>query len=193
MPDKVLVDIIEQHLPYEIDMLRSTYGQLSVAAKIDPASETFEQRLIRFSLIESFCAPARALLDFFSNRRNYSTDAVASDFTDGFTPTFDANTEDFKTLSKQLNKQLFHLTKERTLLDQFDAGNDGTKILRYYIEPAIEHFRSCLANDFQHFKCNTSPVTFESTIRTPPFASATGTLTTVSLTVNFPNASKRDV
>lgn len=75
MPDAILMDIIEKHLPYEIDMLRRTHTQLS---KIDEADE---QRAIRNALIESFCIHARSLLHFFANNKMRITDAIAKEFT----------------------------------------------------------------------------------------------------------------
>jgi len=76
MPDKVIVDIFHEHLPYEIDMLRSTYHRLANLPNIDTD--------IRNALIESFCVHARALLDFFSNRSTDATDAIATDLTAKF-------------------------------------------------------------------------------------------------------------
>ena len=45
MPDQILVAIITEHLPYEIDMLRSTYRQLESVANHLRHSETAEQKM----------------------------------------------------------------------------------------------------------------------------------------------------
>jgi hypothetical protein len=95
MPDQILMDIIEEHLPYEIDMLRHTYRQLSVVSKVDPAHETNEQRANRCALIESFCVHARSLIDFFADDKK-GTDAVACEFTDNGFMQLDRSKEPLK-------------------------------------------------------------------------------------------------
>src|SRR5438132_1153956 len=112
MPDQmILVEINSEHLPYEIDMLRETYRRwMTITGPLTP-----DQAFACNSLIETFCVHARALLDFFSDRRTGPTDAIASDFTDGYVATFDLTKEPVKSLRTKLNKQLFHLTKNRTI------------------------------------------------------------------------------
>jgi hypothetical protein len=193
MPDQILVAVINEHLPYEIDMLRSTYRQLESVANHPPHSETAEQKMLRNALIESFCVHARSLIDFFANRRNAATDAVAGDFTDGFTASMDPSKQPIRTLRTKLNKQLLHLTRDRKLAvsEKFDVGSDGRRILQE-IEPAIERFTGCLTADFRSFKCSTLPLIFASTDGIQPFASATSAITSESFTVYPPYASKRD-
>ena len=58
-PDKKILEFVREHLPYEIDMLRSTYLTLYQGG-VDWA--------IRNALIESFCIHARNLLEFFSKK-----------------------------------------------------------------------------------------------------------------------------
>ena len=55
---QILIEIYNEHLPYEIDMLRSTYIHLT--ANPPPVG------VVKDALIESFCVHARSLLDFFS-------------------------------------------------------------------------------------------------------------------------------
>jgi hypothetical protein len=174
MPDAILMDIIKDHLPYEIDMLRHTYTQLSVVSKVKLECENDEQKATRFALTESFCVHARSLIDFFANAntKRDGTDAIASEFTDGFTPI--RLDESVKTIrDKKLNKQIFHLTKNRTIIDsnKFDAGRDGMDVLKI-IEPAIERFTNCLLPGFRsHFKCTTTPLLVTNLL--PAFASTT--------------------
>lgn len=179
MPDQILLDIMLEHLPYEIDMLRGTYSESLQILRNRPASETFGQQTIRFALLEAFCIHARGLLDFFSNNRSDPTDAVASDFTTGYVPTFDQNAEPLKSLRVKLNKQIFHLTKNRTIVnvDKFQMPEDAESILKQ-LELAIAHFINCLAPDFNSFRCRTSPATF---ITTLPASSRTSTFETYTL------------
>ena len=173
MPDKILMDIIEEHLPYEIDMLRRTYMQLSVLSKIDPDREPDEQRATRNALTESFCVHARSLIEFFADNKK-GADAVACEFTDNRFTQLDRSKGPIKTIRDiKLNKQIFHLTKNRTIVDseKFDVGKDGMDVLQI-IEPAIEHFTNFLLPDFRsHFNCTTTPLLARNLL--PAFASTT--------------------
>jgi hypothetical protein len=172
MADLILQTIFELHLPYEIDMVRRTYRKLSSLPNIDPVPA--EILLCRNALVESFCVHARSLLDFFSNHRGKNgDDAVASDFTNGYTLTFDPEKEPIKALRRKLNKQLFHLTKERTAdvdKNKFDVSTDGLAALQK-LEAAIERFKNCLKPDFRQLICTADPIELVTSI---PFAGATG-------------------
>lgn len=147
MPDQVLIDIINEHLPYEIDMLRTVYGELAGAS---PPTGVFKN-----ALIESFCIHARSLIHFLANRPSKPDDAAASDFTDTFVTTLDLQVERLKFILQKLNKQAFHLTTARTVVDKFDPGADG-KIIILEIERELQNFQNCLKPEFKHFKCRTS-------------------------------------
>ncbi len=172
MPDQILIDIIDEHLPYEIDMLRDTYSAL--AATPAPTG------VCKHALIKSFCVHARSLIAFFAKTPCRKGDAVAGDFTAGFVERLDPCTEPLKSLWTKLNKQIFHLTKDRTILDsdKFDPGTDGTKILQE-IERELLKFRNCLLPDFKHFKCKTSPLAV-------PLSGPPGPSSYSSSTVNSP-------
>jgi hypothetical protein len=179
VPDQILIEINGEHLPYEIDMLRAAYLHFNGLARLDPAQTAFYRNV----LIESFCVHARALLDFFANRSNDATDALPSDFTDGFSPTFDLTKDPLKALRVKLNKQLFHLTKNRTIVsdEKFDIIRDGRVVLEN-IEPAIRRFTACLKPEFQNFRCLTDPIHFApdapDSIHAPTVPGATGAFST---------------
>jgi hypothetical protein len=176
MADALSLEIINEHLPYEIDMLRFTYLQLVRVSTARPQTETNEQQTLLFSFLESFCVHARSLLDFFSNTPGHHTDAIASQFTDGYAH-IDPSVEPLKTIRKKINKQIFHLTTERTLVEteKFN-GKDAADVLRV-IEPAVTSFVSCLTSEFEHFKCNTSPVVLLSVLE---FSSATSAIHSIT-------------
>jgi hypothetical protein len=73
-----------------------------------------------------------------------------------------------------LNKQIFHLTKERTIVEveKFDVGVDGSAVLKL-LEPEFIKFSAALKSDFKSFKCNTDPIT---SIRSAPFSACTALL-----------------
>jgi hypothetical protein len=177
MADQILVNIIRVNLPYEIDMLRYTYLWL---VEMDPASESSERKACRHALIESFCVHAHSLVDFFSDYARRPTDAIASEFTfSSFSP-IDQTKEPLKTLREKFNKQIVHLTKNRTTVEanKIEAIADGRQLLQL-IEPVIVSFANNLTPEFRgFFKCNTKPINV-STVPVVPFGSATGTFQTV--------------
>jgi hypothetical protein len=151
MPTPIEIEIIQEHLPYEIDMLRATY-QLLVATS--PPAE-----VIKNALIESFCVHARSLLDFFENRANKSDDYAAQNFTSGFSVRINTSIDPLYTLRQKLNKQIFHLTGGRSVTgaNKFDPGTDGTLVLRE-LEAEIGRFQTLLRSEFRAlFTCNTVP------------------------------------
>ncbi|WP_315747816.1 MULTISPECIES: hypothetical protein [unclassified Bradyrhizobium] len=159
MPNQTLLGIIREHLPYEINMLRLTYKELEAGAKQAPAKSQVQQ-VYQNALIEAFCVHGRSLIGFFADKRYRDTDTVASDFVDGFVKTLNVDTEPLKSIVNQLNKQLFHLTKNRTIIDaqKFDVGRDGSLLLKL-IEAEIIKFTAALqTTDFKSFKCDTSPI-----------------------------------
>jgi hypothetical protein len=93
VPDKILVEIIDEHLPYEIDMLRLTYRELEATVVRGP-NESRHQNACRFALIESFCVHARSLIDFFADSSTNPNDAIASNFTTGFVSGLDQTVDE---------------------------------------------------------------------------------------------------
>ena len=65
--------------------------------------------------------------------------------------------EPLKTIRTKLNKEIFHLTKNRTITKKFDVGIDGVEILKM-IESEIEQFRAGLSAEYQPFECKIAPV-----------------------------------
>src|SRR5271155_1963385 len=123
MPDPILEDIFREHLPYEIDMLRDTYWSL-----VSAPPSSFDMNV----LIESFSVHARSLLDFFSCNNKTHDDAISSDFTSGYAPILSIDVEPLKSIRVKLNKQVFHLTTNRTIHDavKFDPSSDGWEVVR---------------------------------------------------------------
>jgi hypothetical protein len=168
MPDKVLREIFNKHLPYEIDMMRRTYSRIEALAHPPRVPETPEERVLRNALIESFCVHCRSLLDFFGNYRFKSSGAIAADFK-AFKTGLDQKVEPLKSIREKLNKEIFHLTKDRPALetDQFDVGTDGTKLVKM-LEQEIARFLASPSTDFQDLK----PSTIAVVISGLPFSAA---------------------
>jgi hypothetical protein len=185
MPDQILLDIIDNHLPYEIDMLRGLFRQFDNANR--DLSEP-EQKIKYFAQIESFCVHARSLLFFFSNKKSGPKDcddSIASDFTidDSYKPSFDPYDGYLDVIRRKLNKQIFHLTKDRKIApnEKFYLSKDAACVLRT-IEDAITSFSACLKDEFKHFNRKSKTVPGYS-IPALGNASTTGTIYSTSLSI----------
>jgi len=144
------------------------------------------------TFLSSHFAFTRARFRIFSNKSNDPTDALPSDFTVGFSPTFDLTKDPLKALRVKSNKQLFHLTKNRTIVgdQKFDIIRDGRVVLEN-IELAIRRFTACLKPEFQNFRCVTSPITFApdalGSVRVPTVPGLTGAFSIESSMVSPPH------
>lgn len=153
MSDQILNEIWKEHLPYEIDQLRGSFGQLKDKERDDRDDSDVALRVVRNALIESFCVHARSLIDFFANRRIKKTDVTAEDF-GHFPASLQTEKEPLKTLRMKINKQIFHLTCNRTIFEtaKFDLQTDGVHILQL-IEKEIERF-----NQLRPLDCKIPPL-----------------------------------
>jgi hypothetical protein len=153
MSDKVSDEIANQHLPYEINQLRGTFNQLMQIERAVFDERDVSRLIVRNALIESFCVHARSLIDFFANRRTKPTDVIAGDF-GAFPASLEPENKPLQFIRTKLNKQIFHLTQDRTIIEaeQFDAQSDGIAVLRL-IEPEIERF-----NALRPLKCTIPPL-----------------------------------
>jgi hypothetical protein len=162
-------------------MMRLIYREVEARAN-GPAPKSLQEEAGRNALIEALCVHARSLIDFFSDKRSKKSDAIASDFTTGFVTGLDLTKEGtLDCLRTKLNKHIFHLTTDRTIVDskKFDVGKDGLKLLEM-LEPEIIKFTAALRPDFGSFKCQTSPLTAFGL----PFSSCTA-LAAQTVVVNF--------
>jgi hypothetical protein len=154
MSDQIILsDIANEHLPHEIDQLRGTFRQLEEMEKAGAAEPSdVTTRILKNALIESFCVHARTLIDFFANRPT-NDDVVAEHF-GCFPALLKPNEKPLSCLRTTLNKQIFHLTRNRTIIDakKFDVSTDGVEVLRM-IEPEIERF-----NKLRPLECRVPPV-----------------------------------
>jgi hypothetical protein len=101
-------EIIEIHVPYEINMLLATFVFLRVLETSEFPQRDQHQRVIYNALIESFCVHARTLIDFFKSKHGMKTKEFAARYTPKFVDKIDEE------LTKKLNQQIAHLTYKRT-------------------------------------------------------------------------------
>ena len=113
-------EILGEHLPYELWMLRQTYEKLGSP----PA-----HKVLSNALIESFCIHARLLLEFFENKQGKH----AKDFTGGsYQATHLANLT--RAERDKLNTQIAHMTGQRTV----DSSKKIGHALRVKLITALE-------------------------------------------------------
>lgn len=120
-------DILGEHLPYELWMLRQTYEKLG-----SPPAD----KVLCNALIESFCIHARLLLEFFGNKQGRH----AEDYTGG-----SYRAVHLLSLTKaekdKLNTQIAHMSGQRTA----DASKKIDRALRAKLITALERE----ANEFE--------------------------------------------
>lgn len=126
--------VLNEHLPYELDMLRVTYNFIH-------SPEFAEQRapdFLRYAAMVSFWTHARSLNEFFTRVRNKTFESVCSarDFTDG-KATFRLHLDE---LDEKMNIQISHLQYERPTASLEKLG--GYDMLRVVqtIERAVQEF-----------------------------------------------------
>ncbi|MGB9369249.1 MAG: hypothetical protein WCE79_24885 [Xanthobacteraceae bacterium] len=120
---------LEDHLPYEIDMLRVA------AMRLRQIKEAGTDANI---CIEVFCAHARNLIEFFDSRPRRMDDFKADQFANGYTCA--VNLEGKK--RRRINRRIAHLTTERVGGNKITVG----ECLETYdeLEPEIKRFMACL-------------------------------------------------
>lgn len=90
--------LIEEHIPYEADMLNGTYELLQTGVK---------DTVTRNAIIESYCIHCRALIDFMKNKG----EVRASLFTDNFDSKEVCKGKNYNML---ISDQIAHLSHRRT-------------------------------------------------------------------------------
>jgi hypothetical protein len=134
-----LKEAFGHHLFYEIDMLRATSACL--------ASPSFRQIVVN-ALIESFCIHARNLIEFF-DQKSGTPGSAGSDYVGAkhFT-TKDyvcwTGGEPSNELRARLNRQVSHLTYQRTVKNAEKIGPNERNELLTLIERELIHFQNHL-------------------------------------------------
>ena len=130
-----LEEILREHLPYELNMLRSTFERLR---------DGVADGVLRNALIESFSIHARSLIGFFNNEQGVK----ASSFTDGVHVLFRAGHVDGNVVRK-LNTQIAHLTLKRTADPLGKIGDVDRQEMLDTIRLALQEFEQHLKPEFK--------------------------------------------
>ncbi len=128
-------EILGEHLPYELWMLRQTYEKLR---------SPLANKVLRNALIESFCIHARLLLEFFGNKKGRR----AEDYTGGsYKAVHLVNLT--KTERDKLNTQIAHMTGQRTVDSSEKIGPALRAKLITALERETNEFEKRLASTFR--------------------------------------------
>jgi hypothetical protein len=137
------INIVRQHLPYEIDMLEYTFRELALPSR--------DQGKVNV-LIECFCLHARNLIDFFWKDEPLSGSmACATHFT---SPEY-ANRRgpDLRKspLYGKLSTQIVHLSYKRTIDTAEKIGPEDRQRLKALIEAEIKAFPTFMREPYKKY------------------------------------------
>jgi hypothetical protein len=129
-----LKELFDEHLPYEVEMMRYTYSRLE--SKMDQAAINVH--------IEAFCLHIRNLLEFLESKKMPSAGAFAAPGWKGFDGVPAAQLSAVRAL---LNNQISHLVaNQRTTDPTKKIGGKERMQMLMLIETELERLRQGLAS-----------------------------------------------
>jgi hypothetical protein len=142
------IAILEEHLPYELDVLDEALIAWCDNPKRD--NETKQQWFRRMSAIEAFWVHARNLEEFFEDRQGDSRTAAASHFS---ATRFICSTSEVTKLVEKIQDQVVHLNYDRaTCLEQKLSYWDAVRI-KDQIDRAVQRLQEQLTDEAKrHWK-----------------------------------------
>jgi hypothetical protein len=134
--DAVLQEFFDEHLPYEVEMMRGLYDELSAGGYT---------QLIHNANIESFHIHARNLIEFFKNKKPCDFDPRL--FThERYQP--NGNFVD-NSLEAKINQQISHLTADRTADAAQKLGPKEWAKIRGAVEKEIARWGESLSPEYK--------------------------------------------
>ncbi len=124
------IEALQRHLPYEMLMLRHTYGRI----------EREENQLIWNMALESFAVHAR-ILEAFLTKDVDSRNFQAKDFSSTFPAIKD---QSINSKLGKLNERVFHLGKQRVVHSYDKGGARDAELLFNWIEKRFWEFVNAL-------------------------------------------------
>ena len=120
-----------KHLLYEVRMLAETRRKL--------LAKEFDDNWGSNALIESFCVHARNLNEFFLEYSNRPDTLKASSFTDdGYK--LPRRTKKRRALFIKIDKQIAHLTKQRTAMARRKIGDPQRELMFAFLYDDLRNF-----------------------------------------------------
>jgi hypothetical protein len=134
-----------EHVFYELNMLRYTFDKLMLVDQ-DVAPHSIQAGLA-YALIEAFCIHARNLDEFFQGSRRPDT-LKAKAFADGEYKPLPSDKERKHLLAK-INKQIAHLTEQRTSVAAEKIGDRDRLMLHSILIAEADNFTRHLQQDLR--------------------------------------------
>ena len=133
-------ELIGEHLDYEIKMLHETRKALR--------GEPVPTGIIANALMESFCIHARNLNEFFFENPRWPDILKASDFA---TSEYNKpeNPHDRRLLFDKINKQISHLTKDRTSKPHEKIGTADREEMYGWVHAFLVFFDDYVRPEFR--------------------------------------------
>ena len=188
MPERK--EVVSIHLVYEVTMFRLIYRRLKFEFDLQSTANLF---------IEGFALHARNLIDFFwDDLRANSKDSVARHFADKSYCPFDGVDPKTTGVYAKINKQISHITYDRTHLAENKLGLEDRKTLYEMIGKEIQNFTSHVRVPYKELlqrptdvRTSIMPVLGADHIlyeigKSGPFTATVSTTPTVVTVVSFP-------
>ena len=136
-------DVLEVHYTYEVDMLQQTYVYLA-------DRKYARDKVAEYALIKSFCIHARALIEFFAEKKRAGRYAEAN------YAKLQIADEPLKTLYKKLHQQIAHLdSHERTSDATEKIGRHERDHLLTILKGQSKEFHEKLKPEYRSLKVPT--------------------------------------
>jgi hypothetical protein len=175
--DKIKIEILKEHLPYELDMLDTAVAYLQ-SAESSSSEESLDRatRFRRNAAIEAFWTHARNLVEFLTREKSGDltvSSASAKDFAEKFHPT-----AKMEPIQKKINEQVTHFGFCRKSSQDEKLGGDDMNWVKPAIDSEIKRFETLLDPECRAYWVKRGPVVKPLVIdgRTASFSS---TLTSV--------------
>jgi hypothetical protein len=172
--------VLEEHLPYELNMLQAAYEFLHKDDYADYRNVAF----LKNAAIECFWMHARNLLDFLRQPKNTSHDAKGSVSAKDFTSKFDYQGIGDE-MNDEINRAFTHLQYGRKSQPQKKPGTFDMLRVKEHIEREIGKFERALTKDYKEAwtpRARPEPIA----ITSGGLTSATNATTFATLLVGFP-------
>jgi len=144
---QVEIDMLNEHLPYELDMLEGAF----VFLHHDKHAEDRKNVIVKNAMIEAFWTHARNLLEFLTRAPIGGPTGVAAacDFTGQERPTL--MHAKVKPLLDEVNDQITHLRYERKTSPQEKLAGHRMPSVKAMIDSHIQRFEQNLQSKYKPF------------------------------------------
>jgi hypothetical protein len=138
-----MIDIIGEHLPYEVQMLNFTFAGLCTGPNVlGPLPNN--------AFVEAFCVHARNLIDFFAEgSTSPKGPAGAKHYVGAFWRAFDGQNVKSEPFYDRLNNQIAHITYRREKDRTKKIGGDDITRIKQLLDAEMKRFVDVLPSKWR--------------------------------------------